>query len=68
MAAETIPTMDNLASTSSHVVFLREKLLRTKEDRYIVNMAEALRHSGHGVTILTSEFDPNDCLPELDVS
>lgn len=52
----------------SHVVILREKLLKTKEDRYIVNIAEALRHSGHHVTILTSEFHPVDCLPELDVS
>lgn len=68
MATEAIGNTEVAAPVNSHVVILREKLLKTKEDRYIVNIAEALRNSGHNITILTSQFDPIDCLPELDVS
>lgn len=51
-----------------HVVFLHEKLEKTREDRYIVDLMESLRKYQHAVTILTSYFNPLDCLPELHVS
>lgn len=51
-----------------HIVILHEKLGKTREDRYIVNIAEALRYCEHSVTIVTSYVDLYDCLPELNVS
>lgn len=51
-----------------HVVILHERLGKSREDRYMVNIAEALRYCDHTVTFLTTRFDPYECLPELDVS
>lgn len=67
MTSEVL-TRDSQTSQGYHVVIIREKLEKTREDRYIVSIAEALKKSGHYVTILTSYFDRNDCLPELEVN
>lgn len=59
---------DSETTQGYHVVIMREKLEKTREDRYIVSIAEALKKSGHFVTILTTSFNRNDCLPELEVN
>lgn len=51
-----------------HVVILRQRLGKRREDRYMINLAEALRYYDHSVRFLTSYFDPGNCLGEVEVS
>lgn len=67
MTQSVVSRADSLLNPM-HVVIFHEKLGKTREDRYVANLAQALRYCDHTVTILTSYFDPYDCLPELDVS
>lgn len=51
-----------------HIAFLHNKLRKRVEDRYVVDIALLLKNHGHKVVIYTSEFDPNNCLDEVNVS
>lgn len=50
-----------------HIVFLHRCLRKRSEDRYIVDLAMALKNSGHRVTFFTSDLDSSDCLEEVNV-
>ncbi|XP_017772904.1 PREDICTED: alpha-1,3/1,6-mannosyltransferase ALG2-like, partial [Nicrophorus vespilloides] len=52
-------------STKIHVVFLHNKLRKRAEDRYLIDVAIALKEAGHRVTIYTSEFDQSNCFDEV---
>lgn len=66
MTQSVVSRADSLINPM-HVVILHEKLGKTREDRFMVNIAQGLRYCDHSVTFLTSYFDPYDCLPELNV-
>lgn len=65
---QRVASRTDLLINPMHVVILHETLGKTREDRYMVNIAEALRYYDHSVTILTSRFNPFDCFLQLDVS
>ncbi|XP_023027732.1 alpha-1,3/1,6-mannosyltransferase ALG2 [Leptinotarsa decemlineata] len=48
-----------------HVVILHEKLIKRKSDRYILNIGLAFRKLGYKVTIVTSQYDKNDCIADI---
>lgn len=58
----------NFSSPVYHVAFLHNKLRKRVEDRYLVDIAVLLKNHGHKVVIYASEFDPSDCLEEVNVS
>lgn len=60
----TIKTLKHEKSVPHHIVFLHRKFRRRSADRYIVDLAMALKNAGHKVTIFTSELDQQDCLEE----
>lgn len=62
---ETISS--NNTNSVYHVVFLHSKLQKRVEDRYIIDIAKLLKHHGHKVIIYTSDFDPLNCLDEVNV-
>lgn len=64
----SVVSRSNLLVNPMHVVILHETLGKTREDRYMVNIAEALRYCDHTVTFLTTKCTPYDCLPQLHVS
>lgn len=49
-------------------VFVHRKLARRPEDRYVVDLAMALKNQNHKVSVMTSELDANSCLEEVNVS
>ncbi|KAG5888437.1 hypothetical protein JTB14_020211 [Gonioctena quinquepunctata] len=51
-----------------HVVILHEKLIKRKTDRYILNLGLAYRKNGYKVTIVTSQYDKNDCIADIKFS
>lgn len=55
-------------TTPRHIVFLHRKFRRRSADRYIVDLAMALKAAGHKITMLTSEIDHQDTLEEVNVS
>lgn len=55
-------------SETQHVVFLHGKLRKRLDDRYLLDLARVVRNNGHKVTIYTSEFDPSNCLDDVNVS
>lgn len=57
----------NFATPVYHVAFLRNKLRKRVEDRYLVDIAILLKKHGHKVVIYASEFNPKDCLDEVNV-
>lgn len=62
-------TANQEGSTNSinHAVLIRHKLLKRQEDRYMLNIAMALRHLGFYVTILTSDCNRKECLSGFEV-
>lgn len=62
---KTPPTYQN--QEDSHAIILHDKLTRRKIDRYIINIALALRKLGFKVTILTPEFEKADALSDIKV-
>lgn len=51
----------------SHVIIFHEKLIRRKEDRYVINIGLAFQKLGYKVTILTSQYDKHDCVADVKV-
>lgn len=60
-------SQSNFASPVYHIAFLHNKLRKRAEDRYLIDIAVLLKNLGHKVIIYTSQFDPNDCLDEVNV-
>lgn len=54
-------------TSNSHVIIFHEKLIRRKEDRYVINIGLAFQKLGYRVTILTSQFDKHDCIGDVKV-
>lgn len=65
---QSVVSRADLLTNPMHVVVLHESFGKTREDRYMVNIAEALQYSDHFVTVMTGNLNPYDCLLELDVS
>ncbi|VEN51472.1 unnamed protein product [Callosobruchus maculatus] len=49
----------------SHVVILHEKLTKRKTDRYIINIGLAYEKIGYKVSMLTSQYDKDDCVADI---
>lgn len=57
----------NFGTPVYHIAFLHNKLGKRLEDRYVVDLAVLLKSHGHKVVIYTCQFNPNDCLDEVNV-
>lgn len=66
-SSNAVPSQRNISETQ-HVVFLHSRLRKRLDDRYMLDLARVIRNNGHKVTVYTSEFDPINCLDEVNVS
>nr|CAH7753869.1 unnamed protein product [Callosobruchus chinensis] len=55
-------------SAESHVVILHEKLTKRKTDRYLLNIGLAYEKIGYKVSMLTSQYDKDDCVADITFS
>ncbi|XP_018330480.1 alpha-1,3/1,6-mannosyltransferase ALG2-like isoform X2 [Agrilus planipennis] len=66
MSEETDSESNLTQNDSFPVVFLRHKLGIKSEDRYMIDMALALKNFGHRVTFFTTKLDNLECFEEID--
>ncbi|KAJ8967734.1 hypothetical protein NQ317_009796 [Molorchus minor] len=68
MEAEPVVEAERSPPVEPHVVFLHEKLIKRKSDRYIINLGLAFNKIGYKVTLYTSQYDKHDYVSDIDFS